>query len=158
MRHLFYFRAMQKGEVLKLIDEKLQQIEEAETKNRFTGNLNFGLHLHLYRQSPYLKEFEKKRKMLRDFIWIETFTIAFMLVGLNSDLFDKITENPFKAIVGMLVVSAVSGLFFVYFPLRFLIANANSTQKEVKKMMLHDLHQKIEALDTVTDRGVHTGA
>jgi hypothetical protein len=50
LRHLFYFRTMLKEEVLKLIDEKLQQIEEAETKNMLNGNLNFGLHLHLYRQ------------------------------------------------------------------------------------------------------------
>lgn len=128
----------------------MQQIEETETKNVLYGNLNFGLHLHLYRQSPHLKDFEKKRKQLRTFIWLETFFISFMLIGLNSDLFDKIAENPFKAIAGLLILSAVSGLFFVYFPLRSLVASAKSTQKEVKKLMLHDLRQKVEVMEEVT--------
>lgn len=150
---------MQKQTVLQLIDEKLAQIEEAETKNRLAGNLNFGVHLHLYQQSPYLKGFEKKRKQLRTFIWMETFFIAFLLVGLNSSLFDKIAENPFKAIVGLLVSSAVSGLFFVYWPLRSLVAYTNSTQKEVKKLMLHDLRQKVESLEEVSGPVVQkTGA
>jgi hypothetical protein len=138
---------MQKEHVLQLIDEKLAQIEEAETKNLLNGNLNFGLHVHLYRQSPYMKDFEKKRKQLRAFIWVDTFIIAFMLVGINSDLFDKISQNPFKAIVGIIVLSVVSGLLFVYYPLRSLVATANSTQKEVKKLMLYDLRQKVEALE-----------
>jgi Na+/melibiose symporter-like transporter len=95
---------------------------------------------------------------LRTFIWLETFFISFMLVGIQSNMFDKIAENPFKAIAGLLVVSAMSGLFIVYFPLRTLVASANSTQKEVKKLMLHDLRTKVQALE-VSEKGVQkTGA
>lgn len=158
--HLFfiYIRLMQKEKVLQLIDEKLAQIEEAEKKNALKGNLNFGLHLHLYRQSPYLAEFEKKRKRLVNFLWFETFLIPLMLVGISSDLWEKFFDNPILVIVGVLVLSAVSGLFFIYLPLHALIANANSVQKEVKRLMLHDLRQKVEALDEFTEKEVHKTA
>lgn len=154
--HLFfiYISCMQKEKVLQLIDEKLAQIEEAEKKNAVKGNLNFGLHLHLYRQSPYLADFEKKRKRLRNFLWFETFFIPLMLVGISSDLWDKFFDSPFIVVAGVLVISAVSGLLFVYFPLYALIANANSVQKDVKKLMLHDLRQKVEALDEFSEKAV----
>ncbi len=152
--HLFfiYIGAMQKDKVLQLIDEKLAQIEEAEKKNALKGNLNFGLHLHLYRQSPYLPAFEKKRKRLHNFLWLETFLIPFVLVGISSDLWEKFFDSPFIVVTGVFVLSAISGLFFVYLPLHALIANANSAQKEVKKMMLHDLRQKVEALDEANEK------
>jgi len=142
---------MQKEKVLQLINEKLAQVEEAEKKNALTGNLNFGLHLHLYRQSPYLKDFEKKRQLLHRFILLETFFIPLMVIGIDSNTFDKIAESPFTAILGIIAIAAVAGFFFVYFPLRMLIAFSNSTQKEVKKMMLHDLRQQVETLDDVSE-------
>lgn len=53
---------MKKELVIEMIDEKMKQMEEASAKNILSGNLNFGLHLNLYKDSPYKEALLKKKK------------------------------------------------------------------------------------------------
>ena len=151
MRHLFYFRVMQKQEVLQLIDEKLQHLEETEKVNIWQGKISFGVHLPLYNNSPFLQAFLKKKKLIQRLIVFETFFLPFLVLTLSTGFWERLEAAFWKTIVVLLVNVFFLGLIFIYGSLRSLVRESISAQKEVKKMILHDLRQKVEALD-VTDR------
>jgi hypothetical protein len=79
-------------------------------------------------------------------LWVESLFIPFFLMFIRGDITDKIATEPLKTIFGMVVLSVIGGLFFVHFPLRALITQANTAQKEVKKMMLEDIKQQVQEL------------
>ena len=58
---------MQKEAIIRIIDDKLKKIEEAQTKNTLNGSLNFGVHINDYVDSPHLQLVFKKRKRLINF-------------------------------------------------------------------------------------------
>ena len=145
---------MQKREVLQLIDEKLEQVEEAEKVNIWKGKISFGVHLHVYQHSPYLPLIIKKRKLIQRLILAETFLIPLIILTLSFGYADKADQSFWKAVVMVLVNALFLGGLFVYGLLRSLVRDTISAEKEVKKMMLHDLRQKVEALE-VSDLAVH---
>lgn len=145
---------MQKENVLQLIDEKLAQIEEAETKNKLNFNLNFGVHLHLYRQSPYLPPFLKKRKIVRRSILFNSFLLPLIMVLGQDHTWELFEANALKAVLQIFGTVVSTGLIFNYIILHTLVAYANSTQKDVKMLLLHDLRQKVEAMEETSDRVV----
>ncbi len=134
---------MNKDAIIKIINEKIQQVEEANTKNILSGNLNIGVHLNLYKGSPYILPLLKKKKRLTTLLWVESFLIPATIIIISSDVFEG---SVIKGIMLLLVGSLIAGLIFVYFPLYGLISYSNDMQKDVKKMMLEDLKNKIEGL------------
>lgn len=148
---------MQKAQVLQLIDEKLQQIEEAEKKNLLNGNLNFGVHMNVYKDSPIMPQFLKKRKVLLRLLLLECFLLPLFIKMSPSSTWDQLEANTLKTVVMILGTTVFNGLILFYFFLPSLVAQTNNTQKEVKKMILQDLRQKVEALE-VSDLAVHKTA
>ena len=134
---------MDKESVIRIIDDKLKKIEEANIKNISKGSLNFGVHLDDYKNSPQLQAILKKRKRLITLLWVESFLIPATVIIISSDAFEG---SLIKGIMLLLVGSLFAGLIFVYFPLHSLISYSNDMQKDVKKMMLEDLKNKIEEL------------
>ena len=149
---------MQKRQILQLIDEKLQQVEETEKVNIWQGKISFGVHLPLYQHSPYLQPFLKKKKVIQRLIIFETIFIPILVLTFSTGFTEKLEEAFWKTIIIVLVNALFVGFLFIYGALRSLVRDTISAQKEVKKMMLHDLRQKIEAMEEVSDRAVHTTA
>ncbi len=157
--HLFlYIRIMQKEKVLQLIDEKLNQIEEAEKVNIWKGKLSFGVHQHVYKDSPYLPVILKKRKGINRRILIATFAIPVIVLLFEFSYGDWQEESIWKTVVKLLLSSLFTGGIFIYGMLLSLVNDTNSAQKEVKKLMLHDLRQKVEAIEVNEKEVQKTGA
>jgi len=134
---------MKKELVIQMIDEKMKQMEEASSKNILTGNLNFGLHLNLYKESPFREALLKKKRNLNILLLVQTFTITAVMIIIFSNVF----EGSFlKGITLFIVETILTGFIFVYYPLQGLIVYANDVQKEVKKIILEDLKNKINKL------------
>jgi hypothetical protein len=134
---------MDKERVIRIIDDKLKKIEEANTKNILKGSLNVGVHLDDYKDSTQLQTILKKRKRLNTLLWVETFSIPALVIITFSDVLDG---SFIKGILLLLAGSLFAGLIFVYLPLHGLISFSNDMQKDVKKMMLEDLKNKIQEL------------
>lgn len=150
MRHLFYFRVMQNQKVLQLIDEKLQQLEEAEKDNVWKTKISFGVHLEVYRQSPYFHAFIKKKKLVQRLLIFQTFALPILVLTLSFG-FNSQPETGFWKTVGLILINAFFvGAIFIYGILRSLVRDTISTENEVKKMMLHDLRQKVAAMEEVS--------
>ncbi len=132
---------MEKEVIIRIIDDKIKKIEEAQIKNTLIGSLNFGVHVNDYVHSAHLQTVLKKRKKLIIFLWLETFSIALMMIIILAGIFEKFENNLWKAIVAIIMLSLLTGLIFIYFPLRHLIAETNSVQAEVKKMILEDIKE-----------------
>ena len=139
---------MQKEKVLQLIDEKLQQIEEAEKATIWRGKLNYGVHQNVYKDSPYMPTFLKKRKSLNRLILFTAFAIPILVHTLSFG--DGPDESILKTIIKILLNALFVGGIFIYSFLRSLVRDTNSVQQEVKKMMLHDLRQKVEVMEEVS--------
>lgn len=140
---------MQKAQVLKLIDEKLKQLEEAEKASIWDGKLNFGVHLNVYKDSPYMPAFLKKRKGLNRLILVTAFLIPVLVLSFS---YDWLEESFWKTIIKILLNALFIGGIFIYSILRSLVRDANNAQLEVKRLMLHDLRQQVEALEEVPDQ------
>jgi hypothetical protein len=130
-----------------IIDAKLKELEQAQKHNTLKGNLNFGVVVNNYIKNNHLPSFLKKRKTLIQILWIETFFIPLFLLFTGGDITEKIAAQPVKAIAGIIALTLIGGLFFVHFPLRSLIAQANEAQHEVKKMILEDIKNQIQELE-----------
>jgi hypothetical protein len=136
----------EKEKVLQIIDEKLRQLEEADKKNTSRGNFNFGIHLNVYENAPRLPIVLKKKKRLKKMLWVQTFFVSFFMVGIYTDFLGKMDEHFLKALVSLVLMGAMGGLIFVYFPMRTMVVETNDLQAEVKKMILEDVKQQVEAL------------
>ena len=122
------------------------QVEEAEKANLWKEKLNFGVHLNVYKDSPYMPSFLKKRKTISRLILFEAFAIPILVHTFGSSEWSE--ESIWKTIIKILLSALVVGGIFIYTILRSLVNDTNSVQNDVKKMMLHDLRQQIEALET----------
>lgn len=152
-----YIGAMQKKSVLQLIDEKLKQLDETEKESIWKGKLNFGVHLNVYKDSPYLASVLKKRKFINRLIFFEAFAIPILVHSFGSSIWSE--ESIWKTIIKILLSALFVGGVFIYTILRSLVNDTNSAQNEVKRLMLHDLRQKVEMLEEVSDPAVQkTGA
>ena len=139
---------MQKESVLQLIDEKLQQIEEAEKANFWNGKISYGVHQNVYKDSPYMPRFLKKRKGLNRAILIQAFLIPVMVLSFS---YDWLEESLWKTIIKILLNALFIGGIFIYSFLRSMVQHANNAQLEVKRLMLHDLRQKVAAMEEVRE-------
>ncbi len=133
--------------MLHLIDDKLAQLEAAEKATKWSGKLSYGVHLDVYRQSPFWAAFLKKRKSVHQQIWFAAFAIPLIIYLWSSHFYEQLEQNIWKALVMLLVNTLFFGLIFIYGTLRSVARTTNSAQNEVKKMMLTDLRQKIEQME-----------
>lgn len=69
--------------------------------------------------------------------------ITAVMIGMFSNIFEG---DLLKGILLFIVETILMGFVFVYFPLQGLIVYANDVQKEVKKIILEDLKNKINKL------------
>ena len=138
---------MQKNELLQLIDDKLAQLNEAEKATKWDDKLRYGVHLNLYRQSPFMEAFLKKRKNVQRQILFATFAIPILVFLWDSGFYEQWEQNPWKVVVMLLVNTLFSGLIIIYGLMRSVARTTNSAQSEVKKMMLFDLRQKVEQME-----------
>jgi archaellum component FlaF (FlaF/FlaG flagellin family) len=68
-------------------------------------------------------------------------------------------EKAFGKTTLLILINALFiGGVFIYPILRSLVRDVNSAQNEVKRLMLHDLHQKVEAMDEVSGPVVQKNA
>lgn len=135
---------MQKENVLQLIDEKLAQLEEAEKAGIWEGKINFGVHFNMYKDSLYMPAFLKKTKTVNRLLLFEAFAIPVLVFTLSFGNWPE--ESIWKTVIKVLLNALFIGGIFIYGMLRSLVQEANSAQKEAKKLMLHDLRQKVESL------------
>lgn len=150
--HLFfiYFGAMQKANVLQLIDEKLKQLEEAEKASLWKSKLSFGVHLNVYKDSPYMPAFLKKRKGLNRRLLIGALVIPVIVLLFSMSYGSWPEESLLKTVVKLVLNALFTGGILIYGMLHSIVQGANDAQQDVKKMMLRDLRQKVEALEEVS--------
>lgn len=154
--HLFfiYISCMQKEKVLQLIDEKLAQVEEAEKASMWKGKLNFGVHLNVYKDSPYMPAFLKKRKGLNRRLLIGALVIPVIVLLFSMSYGSWPEESLLKTVVKLLLNALFTGGILIYGMLHSIVQGVNDAQQDVKKMMLRDLRQKVEALEEVSEKVV----
>lgn len=135
---------MHKNEVLRLIDEKLQQVEEAEKATKWNDKVIYGVHLQAYKQSPLLQPFLKKRKNLKTQMLLMSIMEPLMAYLLGFDFYGKLEQNPWIALIGLIGNAVFIGLVAYSTTMVSLVRDINKAQNDVKKMMLLDLREKIE--------------
>ena len=128
------------------IEERLADLnkEKDMTEVVHKGRLSFGLSENDYRHLPsWQKLVSNKKKLVRVF-WAGCFLTSFIVVGLASNVADKLSHNWIEAIIVWIATSLFAMMLYVMAFNFSLFYQVRKTEHEARKLIYEDILAKIE--------------
>lgn len=128
------------------IEEKLADLnrEKDMTEVVHKGRLSFGLSEKDYKHLPSWKELVRSKKKLIRVFWSGCFLISFAVVGLASNVADRLTHNWIEAVMVWIATSLFAMMLYVMAFNFSLFYQARKTEHEVRKLIYEDILNKME--------------
>ena len=128
--------------IQKYVQLKLEELEQK--KDMQHGQLSFGMSSKKFGHLPAWKDIVRRKKKMITAIWVNAFLVSLMVIGMTSEVWDKFEENWIKAIVGWIILSAFSMLFYVIWSYYSMFIQFRKTEREVRKLIYQDILQQLK--------------
>src|SRR5215213_5276037 len=103
------------------------------------GRFSYGLDQTSYGHLPAWKDLAQRKKQMVKRIWLLAFFVWLMVVSMAGDFGERLSQNWWKAIVLLIVVSVMAGLFYVMDSFYTLFVEFRNTEREVRKLIYQDI-------------------
>ena len=144
---LFLFLYMSKSENLQeYIEQRLNDLNNQKDARDmiWKRKISFGFDSKEYEHLDAWQSLVKKKKNLVKWIWIDSFFLSLFIAGITSDFFEKFDQNWLKALVGLILMSLVIMLFFVFSAYFNLFIKFRNVKREVRKIIYQDILNRLK--------------
>ncbi|RYZ28721.1 MAG: hypothetical protein EOO10_08565 [Chitinophagaceae bacterium] len=128
------------------IHKRLAELDEQRDMRELTlkGKLSFGVDATSYGQLPAWNDLVKRKKLMVKMVWLDAFFVSLMIVFVVADFSEKFAQNWLKAIVGLILLSAVVMLLYVVGAFYSLFYHFRQTEREVRKLIYQDILSQLK--------------
>ena len=120
--------------------DKQKDLQEVINK----GKLSFGIDSSTYGHLPAWPDLLKRKRQMVKHVWLNAFFVSFMTVGIVGDYFDKFGQHWIKALLSLLVISALIMLFYMIGSFYSLFYQFRQTEREVRKLIYQDILSQLK--------------
>lgn len=142
----FLFLFMEKNDLKNYLEQRLQELEKKKDMEDVTykGKFSFGLPSKDYAHLPAWNSLKKQKSIMVRLVWIEGVFLSLTVVGMTSDIWDKFSENWWKALLAYILLSFVVLIFFILLTYFNLFTQFRQTEREIRKLIYQDILHKME--------------
>ncbi|MGZ3852926.1 MAG: hypothetical protein ACXVBJ_02675 [Flavisolibacter sp.] len=139
---------MANDELKNYIEEKLSDLKREKdlTEVVHKGRLSFGLNEREYKHLPSWQNLVNNKKKLVRVFWSGCFLMSFTIVGIASNLPERLSGNWIEAIMIWIATSLSAMLLYVVLSYYSLFFHVRKTEHEVRKLIYEDILAKIKDL------------
>ena len=132
---------MQEERIEAYIHQRLAELETQKDMQEviYKGKLSFGIDANRYGKLPGWNELVKQKKHMVKMVWVNAFFLSLIIVSIVGDFFDKFSENWLKAMLGMLLLSALIMIVYVMAFFYNIFYHFRRTEREVRKLIYQDI-------------------
>ena len=132
---------MQEERIEAYIQKRLAELEGQKDLQEviLKGRLSFGVDADTYSNLPAWKELIERKKQMVKMIWLNAFFVTLTVVVFAGDFFEKFEQNWIKALLSLIVLSAMMMLFYVVGSFYSVFYYFRKTEREVRKLIYQDI-------------------
>jgi uncharacterized protein YacL len=119
-----------------------RQTDMKEIMNR--GRLSFGIESTRYQKLPAWQSLVKEKRRMVQMVWITGFIDSLIIVGIVGNIFEKLEQNWWKALLGWMLLSVVIMLFYVIIAFYTNFYYFRKTEREVRRLIYQDILSQIK--------------
>lgn len=110
----------------------------------YKGRFSFGLDERSYGHLPAWKALAQQKKQMVKRTWALAFAVSLMVAGLASDVGERFAENWVKALVMLLVTTAIAALLYVIGSFHSVFVEFRKTEREVRRLLYQDILHELK--------------
>jgi hypothetical protein len=128
------------------IHQRLAELDKQKDLQRVIhqGKLSFGMDSTTYSHLPSWPDLIKRKKQLVKNLWLNGIFLSFIIVGTAGDYLNKFEQNWVKALLSLIVISALIMLFYVIVSFYSLFYQFRQTEQEVRKLIYQDILSQLK--------------
>jgi hypothetical protein len=140
----------QRNDIELYVKQKLAELEKEKDMSDaiYRGRFSFGIDSRTYGHLPSWKQLLQKKKNLIRWIWIDSFLLSFLGIGLVGGVFDSFDQHTVGSIVRWIFLSVCAMLLYVISSYHMLFIKFRETEREVRKLIYQDLLQQLRSEKT----------
>lgn len=140
------------------INQRLTDLQKGKDINDvlYKGRLSFGVDPKLYSHLPAWTELLNQKRTFKRSFWAGSFGLALVISSVTMDLWEKLQQNWWKALIMLVLTSMVIALFNIALAYFSLFVTVRKTEREVRKLIYQDILSKLDEAPVVKEKAVLT--